>query len=66
MVNLRRCPAFSWEADKPSHYNEARLSMASVSFRGKNDGLQVGDNGRVPSACKLEERDTLATVTNRR
>ena len=46
--------------------------MAAISFRGKNDGLQVGDNyGSITAAFhlspgKLEERDTLAVVTNRR
>lgn len=46
--------------------------MASLSFRGKNDGLQVGDyRGSVTAefhlpAGKLEGRNTLAIVTNYR
>ncbi|CAG8083911.1 unnamed protein product [Penicillium salamii] len=44
--------------------------MASISFCGKNQGLQVGDNHgsiefHLPPG-KLEERDKLAVVTNRR
>ncbi|CAG8393850.1 unnamed protein product [Penicillium salamii] len=44
--------------------------MASISFRGKNQGLQVRDNHgsiefHLPPG-KLEERDKLAVMTNRR
>lgn len=45
--------------------------MAAKSFRGKNDGLQVGDNhGSITAEFHLPpgeiEWDTLAVVTNRR
>lgn len=42
--------------------------MASISFRGKNKGLQIGDNNDSVlhwPLGKSGERDKLATVTNR-